>query len=102
MGRRSALDPDEAAFQEVVRKLVPGFLRQRRQDLTALRTALQNEALADVREIGHRLAGTGSSYGFDALSQLGRDLEASAKSADREAVSRLIDALESALAEASR
>ena len=97
-----ANDPDEAAFEEAARKHVPGYLRKRLQDLAALRAALAHGALADVKDIGHRLAGSGSSYGFDSLSQLGRALEASATDEDREAVSRLITALEAALADASR
>ena len=87
-------DPAEAAFDEVVRRLVPGYLLKRQRDLNTLRDAVQRGALAEIQDIGHRLAGSGSTYGFDSLSDLGRALETSAENEDDEAISRLIAALE--------
>ncbi len=46
-----------------------------------------------LREIGHRLKGEGSGYGFERITQLGGALEQAAMRADRGEVSELIAAL---------
>src|SRR5207247_11399100 len=55
--------------------IVPGFLANRRRDVQKLETALQQNNLAQIRSIGHRIKGEGGVYGFIAISMLGVDLE---------------------------
>lgn len=98
----SPRDPDEEAFEAAVRRLVPGYLSKREKDLVTLRHAYHEGALALVRDIGHRLAGSGSSYGFEGLTALGRALEEAAEQEDRAAIGPLIAALERELQEARR
>ena len=65
--------------------LVPGYLARRRADVDTLCRALRGDDLAALRAVGHRLRGSGASYGFARISQLGRSLEQSAREGDREA-----------------
>ena len=79
-------------------EIVPGFLENRRRDVQTLETALQENNLAQIQLIGHRMRGDGGGYGFDAISMVGAALEQAAARADRDAIRRhtaeLIDFLD--------
>lgn len=96
----TAADVD-ADFDAAVQALIPGYLAKRKQDLAAMREALPRGDFAVLMDLAHRLAGTGASYGFDALSWLGFALEAAAESRQPHRIAGLLDALEAALADAS-
>ncbi|MNT99623.1 Hpt domain protein [compost metagenome] len=66
-----------------------------------MREALPRGGFDVLMDLAHRLAGTGASYGFDALSRLGFALEAAAEASDRARVADLLNALEAALANAT-
>ena len=68
--------------------IVPGFLENRRRDVQTLETALQQNNLAQIHIIGHRMKGDGGGYGFDAISMLGAALEQAAARKDRDAIRR--------------
>ncbi len=70
--------------------IVPGFLENRQRDVQALETALQENNLAQIRMIGHRMKGDGGGYGFDAISTMGAALEQAAAREDRDAIRRHI------------
>ncbi len=93
-------DPLDEAFEEAMKQLVPGYLKKRAQDLEILRNALRQEAFADIQDIGHRMAGSGASYGFASLTEIGRGLEAAARDGESPAIARLLDELEAVLAAA--
>lgn len=62
--------------------LVPAYLEARRQDIGALETALAAGDTSRIEAIGHRMLGTGASYGFDGLSAIGAALEDAAQASD--------------------
>ena len=64
-------------------EIVPGFLENRRRDVQTLETALQENNLAQILIIGHRMKGDGGGYGFDAISMMGAALEQAAAREDR-------------------
>ncbi|MBD3166965.1 PAS domain S-box protein [bacterium] len=66
-------DPEMAALQK-------GFLESVRDDVHDMKLSLPS--LTDCKVWGHRLAGSGGSFGFAALSALGRDLEEAALAED--------------------
>ena len=74
--------------------LVPEFLDSRRADIETFRTALADGAFERIRSAAHRMKGTGAGYGFDAISQLGADLEAAADARDVVGIGQLIDELD--------
>jgi HPt (histidine-containing phosphotransfer) domain-containing protein len=63
--------------------LVPTFMKNRGKELEALRGALAAGDLEQMRQLGHRMKGVGNSYGFEKVSQLGKQIEDGAKSGDR-------------------
>ena len=69
-------------------EIVPGFLENRRRDVQTLETALQQNNLAQIHLIGHRMKGDGGGYGFDAISMMGAALEHAAAREDRDAIRR--------------
>lgn len=82
-----------------VAALLPAFLVRRREDARQLESALAGADFAALAALGHRLKGLGSTYGFDAISQAGRDFEAAAARRDAAAARRTLDAYTQLLAE---
>lgn len=68
--------------------IIPGFLENRRRDVQTIETALQQNNLAQIHIIGHRMKGDGGGYGFDAISVMGAALEQAAARGDRDAIRR--------------
>ncbi len=73
--------------------LIPGFLQNRRQDVIAMREALDRRDFETVESLGHGMKGAGGNYGFQAISDIGAALEEAAKSADTEASRTWVDEL---------
>jgi HPt (histidine-containing phosphotransfer) domain-containing protein len=84
------VDPDLA-------DLIPGYLNNRRKDLVTLKDALNRSDLECVWRIGHCMKGNGASYGFDAISTLGADLERAGKTQDVESIGPTLMRLEAYL-----
>lgn len=83
--------------EEDLRELIPGYLENRRKDIVAIRQALAGNDYETIRSLGHKMKGSGGGYGFDAITKLGHDLEAAAKSERAEEIAGLNDALVSYL-----
>lgn len=78
--------------------LIPGYLEARQSDLAQLHQALGQEDWEVARRLGHTIKGTGGSYGFSRLTEVGGALEAAALEADAEAFVRHLGELEDYLA----
>ena len=83
-----------------VRELVPGYLRQKCQDLETLRTAMDATDYPALSRFGHQLKGSGSAYGFDGFSEIGKSLEAAANAADMAEARRQVHLLAKAVSDA--
>lgn len=77
--------------------LVPEYVARRRDDLRALREALGGPDFDTIRRIAHRFRGSGASYGFPRLSEIGERLEDAATDADTSRARAHIEALSAAL-----
>lgn len=73
--------------------LIPDFLANRRKDLQRIGGALESGDFDAVRFAGHGLKGLGSTYGFEAISELGARLEDSALAEDAGTIARLLSEL---------
>ena len=85
---RNAEDAIPVQIDQDLEGIIPGFLENRRRDVQTLETALQENNLAEIRTIGHRMKGDGGGYGFDAISIMGEALEQAAAREDRDAIRR--------------
>jgi len=77
----------------VVRHLVPRYLELCRKDVTEMRSALEAGNLESIRGTGHKLKGSGGSFGFDDVTRIGAAVEAAAKAADSAGLKELIEEL---------
>jgi len=66
------IDPD-------IEDLVEFFLEKRREDYVNLVKLLKEENYNQIAQIGHRIAGTALSYGFERIGELARAMEMAAK-----------------------
>ncbi|MBF0623508.1 MAG: Hpt domain-containing protein [Magnetococcales bacterium] len=60
-------------------EIVPGYLKNRWNDVEAMRNALKQGDFESLRVLGHRMKGSGAGYGFDAITEIGRGVENAAK-----------------------
>lgn len=74
------------AFCPAMADHVPAYLNRREADVIALHHALAEGDLQGVQEIAHNLKGSGTSYGFCKITEIGDDMEAAAKLGNREDV----------------
>jgi len=70
--------------------LIPAFLTRKRADLQTLKGALDRGDLSTIGALGHRIKGEGGGFGFDAMSEIGAALEATAKKNDLAPARQLI------------
>ena len=70
--------------------LIPTFLSNRKKELDALRAALAAADFEQLRQLGHRMRGVGNSYGFDAVSDIGKRIEDGARSGDKASLEQQI------------
>ncbi len=61
-------------------EIIPGYLRHRHEDVADLTRALAENDFETVRVRGHRMRGSGASYGFDDITEIGAALERAADS----------------------
>ncbi|TGE34369.1 response regulator [Desulfosporosinus sp. Sb-LF] len=60
-------------------ELIPGFLENRCQDLNTIREAIKKADYGSIQILGHTLKGLGGGYGFNYISEWGKQLELAAK-----------------------
>lgn len=80
------VDPD-------IEDLVPGYLEDRRGDVLTLRAAIEANDTERCQRMGHALKGTGGAYGFQALTDLGADLEEAGERDDLRRCAVTVDAI---------
>ncbi len=81
------VDPD-------LEDLIPGFLENRSLDVEKCRTVLDKSDFQELASIGHSIKGVGGGYGFDIMSELGANIESSAKEKNIEAIRENIERLD--------
>ncbi len=62
--------------------LIPVFIQNRKKEVESLRTALKAADFEALRQLGHRMKGVGSSYGFERVSAIGKEIEDCARKSD--------------------
>jgi HPt (histidine-containing phosphotransfer) domain-containing protein len=83
--------PDRVIVEvdEDLSDLIPGFLTHKRAEIDTIFEAVTRRDYAEIGRIAHRVKGEGGSYGFDAMSEIGRSLEHAAATRDGSAVNIL-------------
>jgi signal transduction histidine kinase/DNA-binding response OmpR family regulator len=84
----------QVAMEPWLKAIIPGYLEKRRSDIPRLRSALLLEDYAVIRTLGHQMAGTGKSYGFEPITEVGHELEKAADENDAKRIEEAIDRLD--------
>ena len=82
----------------LVHPLIPAFLAQRLTDVGLLMNAIGTNDFARIGLLGHSMKGSGGSYGFDVITEIGRDIEVAAHVQDTAAIAAATARLEHYLA----
>jgi HPt (histidine-containing phosphotransfer) domain-containing protein len=72
-------------------EITPGYLRMLREDVTRIKGSLERDDWETIRLIGHNMKGSGSGYGFEEVSRLGRLVEQSAQERSGEQARRVTE-----------
>jgi len=93
-------DSDANNFEKIIiqvdpelEDLIPGFLENRQKDIKSMLEAVKDGDYETIRRIGHIMKGAGAGYGFDAITEIGAELEQSAKDKNLEEIRKKIDEL---------
>ena len=83
--------PDRVIVEvdEDLTDLIPGFLTHKRADIDTIFDAVTRRDYAKIGRIAHQIKGEGGSYGFDAMTEIGRSLEHAAAVRDEGAATTL-------------
>jgi len=66
--------------------LIPVFFKNRHKELESLRAAVAGGDFEQLRHLGHRMKGVGNSYGFAAISDIGKRIEDGARDSNLAAI----------------
>jgi HPt (histidine-containing phosphotransfer) domain-containing protein len=80
------VDPDIA-------DLIPGFLENRRKDIKTIAEAVTQGDFETIQILGHSMKGAGGSYGFDAITDIGKSLEQAAMAKDSGGIKQMVQEL---------
>ena len=80
-----------------IEELIPGFLENRQADIRSILGSLEDDDYETVRILGHSMKGAGGGYGFDAISDIGQNLESAAREKNAWAIKKMVSDLASYL-----
>ena len=69
------------------------YIAHTSKELAKIKEDLDNIELDSLRTFGHNIKGSGGMYGFDEVTNLGTEIEASAKADDRDKIKSLLEEL---------
>jgi HPt (histidine-containing phosphotransfer) domain-containing protein len=90
---------DDNYAEELINELIPWYLASEKENLILLEAAFAEKDFATLIDIGDKMYGHGSSYGFDFISILGKRIEIAAIQANTLLLPELITALKNYLEE---
>ena len=77
--------------------IIPGYLESKGEECIQLKQLAKQGSFEEIRSIAHGMKGSGGCYGFQVISDIGRDMEIAAKAANLADVLAQVDALQSYL-----
>lgn len=77
---------------EDLKDLIPGFIENRYEELNQIETALKQHDFKSIEKIGHNIKGVGGGYGFDYISEIGKQIEETARAEDGEELQEIVQA----------
>jgi len=74
-------------------QLIPNFLENKEKDINKINESLEKGDFETIERLGHSMKGSGSIYGFDGITELGKTIEISAKEKNAEEIKNNITEL---------
>ena len=53
--------------------LIPGYLENRKKDVVEILNCLNRRDYETIRSLGHKMKGSGGGYGFDTITEIGKN-----------------------------
>jgi CheY-like chemotaxis protein len=86
-----AQPPAETGSEPDMHDLARAYMDRKRADIRVYRQALESADFEAIKQLGHKMKGTGTGYGFPMLTELGRQIEQAALNADGRRVLEVVD-----------
>jgi HPt (histidine-containing phosphotransfer) domain-containing protein len=81
--------PISVRIDPLLAPIVPKFLERCRQTVVEFQDAVRSGDFTGARRIGHALHGTASSFGFDEMAGIGKEIEQAARDRDADSLRTL-------------
>lgn len=81
---------DDPEFIELIKL----YIQSLKDSIPEIRSNLSADVFDPIQKFGHNIKGSGGGYGFNELSELGRNLEIAAKAADSKNCEKNINEIE--------
>ncbi len=78
-------------------QLIPNFLENKEKDINKINESLEKGDFETIERLGHSMKGSGSIYGFDGITELGKTIEISAKEKNAEEIKNNVSELKNYL-----
>lgn len=85
--------PAKIYVNEFLVDLIPGFIKNKFDDLAVLKSAIDNKDAATIKKIGHNWKGVCASYGFNYLGEAGKQFEILAQNEDYASLKLLAESI---------
>jgi HPt (histidine-containing phosphotransfer) domain-containing protein len=79
MGEKTGGEKIKVNVPSYAVQLVPKFLENREKDIKEVESSLEKNDFETIERLGHSMKGSGSIYGFDGITELGKTIESNAK-----------------------
>jgi signal transduction histidine kinase/CheY-like chemotaxis protein/HPt (histidine-containing phosphotransfer) domain-containing protein len=86
LGGGAEAPPHKVLVEEGMEDVVPGYLDKRRAEVAIYRKALEAADFETIKQLAHKMKGTGGGYGFPLLTEFGTAMENAARQCDGPAV----------------
>jgi HPt (histidine-containing phosphotransfer) domain-containing protein len=77
-----------------IKNIVPGYLDGMKSTVNVLHAALKDQNYYMIEELAHKMYGSGGSYGFAMISEIGETMEYAASHKENKTIERCIQQLE--------
>jgi HPt (histidine-containing phosphotransfer) domain-containing protein len=86
--------PISVRIDPLLAPIVPKFLQRCKQTVVEFQDAVRSGDFTGARRIGHALHGTASSFGFDEMAKIGKEIEQAARDHDADTLKNLAERLD--------
>ena len=86
---------DTISVDEMLKDLIPGFLKNKENELQQLQQMLEQQDYHRIKKIGHNWKGSCPSYGFHYLGEMGKHFEELVQNEDYTSLKNIVGTLSS-------